>query len=248
MLLACVVVCVVVSAGCIPVQTVLGRPAAVLAAHSDVELSYGVGVTEYDVSLGEGIPDDAPGTEDEVIGSVHVSAGAPIEGVADFWGGINNGQWFGCLRLQVLGEPVNAPRPHETSFDVSAEAGASTTITYLLFDVEYIPFSDVHMGANASLRIGRVTLYGAYRHHWGAYTYEDPDALEGEVSYLNTFYRQDMVFAGIEFRPRRKRRVRPAKVFAIEYFFGATVDPSGEPDQYSARVRGVNLIFTPVRW
>ncbi len=172
-------------AGCIPIQSVVGRPASVMA-EGEERGSFGIGgvwferedADERDLSAGIFFP--------YLSYAQGVGRGFDFE-VGGWFVGADSGDGAGhlcfLLRRQILGEPyvMEAENQLRTRpLDLSIEAGASVSG---VSNAE--GWADAHLGLNASVPLPwGATPYVSYRYHWGAF--DRP-------------FEVQMLFVGVEF-------------------------------------------------
>jgi len=177
------------SSGCLPVPTVVGRPAAVVprdVGSSVVECFGGalLSIQSKDIEAGD--------RETLTLPGVHGGAIWGLGHGTDVSFAINNEiQGAVILRQQVLGRPEGYDPPggrRGPAVDASLEAGLGGTwlIDALL--------TDVHLGVNVSFPCPRVTPYVSYRHHWVSHpVWTDDNGYEIDK------YRQEMIWLGFDF-------------------------------------------------
>ena len=174
--------------GCIPGQSVVGRPAPVMA-EGEQRGSFGLGGVIFDresaerdltagifypyLSYAQGV---GRGFDYEVGGWV----------LGDEGGNAGVGHLAILLRKQILGEPYVMDAENELRtrpLDLSVEMGGS--ISGAVGGSTAGGWGDVHLGANASVPLPwGATPYVSYRYHWGGFD----GALEVQ-----------MLFVGVEF-------------------------------------------------
>lgn len=167
--------------GCIPVQSVVGRPAAVLS-EGDRRGGLGGGGVYFESASADG--DIAAGFPYPYL-SYSQGLGNNVDWEIAGWiigDGTAAGQLSLVLRQQVLGHPYvlqaeNEPRTEP--LDLSLEIGGSIT------GVDTDGYADFHLGVNASAPLPWGAIpYVSYRYHWGI---------------LEQAFEMHMLFAGVEF-------------------------------------------------
>ena len=211
-------------AGCVPVGSVVGRPAAVMA-EGEQRGSFGLGGVLFERSSFDEEDFSLPAFYPYLSYAVGVGNGFDFE-VAGWLIGAEDAGGAGHLNLilrnQILGEPyvMEAEGQVRTRpLDLSVEAGAAAS--FGVTDTDAIGWADVHLGANASVPLPwGATPYFSYRFHWGA-TPAGPIQIQ-------------MLFAGIEFTREGWGRV------CVEMFHGY---PASYELQNLWRTWGCNLLY-----
>ncbi len=234
-------------AGCVPVPTVVGRPAAVLRKDA-TRINVGGGLVDCDVTTTQTMP-DVETLHDKAWGYGHASVEFGLGKRFGLQGGMNNGQGYLVLRYQPVGYPAEQAYRRRFPVDLSLECGASTWIAMAAIPfVPYIPYGDAHVGVNVSIPMGGFTPYASFRRHRVSHTFYDPDpeAPPTEGGYPENSFRQDMYFVGVEFKIGdswfRDHRL------VIEYFWGESTEPASGYYGESTRVRGLNVIVGVLEW
>ncbi len=209
--------------GCVPVATMVGRPAAVLP-RSGVRAGHSLGGMSLEQETASG---------SEILGGpelyFHYSRGlgaradVQVGGMVAIAEGGEFAEFWSDVRLQLLGSPYEErPEPGAPSspFDLSVEAGLGGVTHPLGL------FTNTYAGVNASFPRPGATPYLSYRRPWGRF---DPDP--GEAGRFGV----DAVFLGVELG-------RPRRAAAVEVFAALPVGRSGGMDG-TWRVWGVNLVL-----
>ena len=214
--------------GCVPVQSVLGRPAAVLPK-GETWAYRGPGGIRFDWEAIDEVAGDGS-LESNISGLPYYFIGGT--------GGLDKdteysvavvlpSQVMASIRHQFLGEPFGFTPPQgESRFlvDASIEAGASLYIPL----VANASWADVYLGVNVSVPMSKVTPYLTYRYHWNWANGED----------YHWSSQQHMFFVGLDFLKREQRRA-----IAVELFYGRPPDMTPEGDVVVYETVGINVIF-----
>lgn len=219
--------------GCFPVQSVQGRPAAVLPAGENWSYhgpgGYQGEMTWINNFTGETRKRELP---DADVPDYYYYVGRTY--------GLGKSTEFSCglafpfylpigmvsVRHQFLGKPYGFdPQQRERRVDASIEAGASLNIV-----------SDIYYGFNLSVPLGRATPYFSFRHHWIWKDYYE------SVSGDQWSNKQLMFFFGLDFLKPEKR-----KAIAVELFYGRPPDMTPKRGFRVYEIVGINVIFRALR-
>jgi hypothetical protein len=156
----------------------------------------------------------------------------------DFTAGARGEQAFAEIRWQVAGrddDPFLAGRPRlDASLDLGATSSAAETA--FAFAAPYVPWAELFLGANASLRLARGSPYVTYRRHWGTLSYGPPGA-EGGRPLRERLVREEL-YVGAEIALSEETNSR----LALEVYYGRTPSdvPSGTEVTYE--MWGLNVV------
>lgn len=209
---------------CVPVPTVMGRPAAVPGKGRSYA-SVGGGLVLYDWPQGS-VPESL-GLSEDYRPYYHLSWTYGLSDNFEMRAGVNNAQILAELRMQIAGES-ESERSSYYAPDIAIECGFSIW-PYIGDNISTV-FSDAHIGASISLAREFITPYAAVRMH----------IVGPDFPYGDTTFDMPVYYFGAEIDTRVGGRERAV----VEMFYSKNYSEPGAPDN----IWGANVILRGFRW